>query len=171
MKKYLILAVLISFVFVGCNESTTNVDADLTDYETIILQPGFQWIPFRKEQYEPNPNVIDSIKKYYNPNIYSFYIFAKPSCTCEGEHNQLAYLFDIFDESEIEYSNALIYAMNSINNNHPYSDYLTINELPAFYVLKDNSIFYSIRDTLIKRIENSQEATLEKVLFDALKEE
>jgi hypothetical protein len=171
MKKIALLIVSFALFLSSCDDSATNVEAELTNYETIILQPGFQWIPLRKEQYEPVSDVIDSIKKYYKPDIFSFYIFAKPSCTCEGAHNQIAFLFDIFDEADIDYSNSMIYAMNSINNIHPYQDILTINELPAFYVLKNNNITYSLRDTLNKRIENSQEAVLEKVLLDALKGE
>lgn len=152
----------------GCKESSTSVEADLTNYETMITQPGFQWIPFRKEQYIPEKTVIDSLKKYYNTD-YSFYIFAKPSCTCEGPHNDLAYFFTIMDSVGIDYSNSEIFAMNSINNIQPYDDIIEINDLPSFFVLKNNEVFYSIRDTLVYREEHSIDDTLEEILLEALK--
>lgn len=168
-RIYFILIALI-LLLLSCNEYSTNVEADLTDYESMIRQPGFQWIPVRQNDYEPLPDKIDSIKKYYKSSEYSFLIFAKPSCTCEGPHNQLAYLFKIFELSEIDYNDSEIYAMNSIRNIHPYEDTLKINDLPAFFVLKNGEPFYSIRDTLTKRVEESQnkDKTLEGILYEAL---
>ncbi len=171
MKKLLLIIIALSLGFVSCDDSSTDAEAFLTDYDKMLSQPGFQWIPLRKDQYEPKPEFVDSVKKYFDANIFDFYMFAKPSCTCEGSHNQIAYLFDIFDEAEISYDNCSVYAMNSINNTHPFEEILVINELPAFYVLRNGEVYYSIRDTLNKRLDNSKEATLEKILFEALKGE
>lgn len=171
MKKFLVINILLALAFLSsCRENSTDVQADNLTFDEMKIKSGFTWITERMKAYEPVVSKIDSIKMYYKSDVHGFYVFGKPSCSCEGVHNEIAHFFKILQDASIPIDECDIWAMNSLNNRHPHEETITINNLPAFFLLDNGVPVYSIRDTIIKRKQYAEdkEIKLESILLEAL---
>lgn len=169
MKKLLIfLFSLLILVFISCDDNPANTDAELTTIDAIASRPGFSWFYEEMDKYVPDPSIISQIESSFDSDIHDIYMFVKPSCTCPGNHNYFPKLMKVLEEAGINDSDYLIYAMTDVANNHPYEEYLKLNEIPEFVVFKNGLPIYSIMDTVALNVLQDNEKTIEQYLLNAI---
>lgn len=147
MKRIAILLALIIFA-TSCDDSTVQEDAVLMTVEELAVTPGYTWFNTEYELYQPDQTVIDQIKELYSIDDHDFLIFVQPSCSCPGTHRLFPKFVKSMNISGIDESEYKIYSMSSTSTHTPYDTMLTINRLPAFFVLKNGQPIYSIIDTI-----------------------
>lgn len=158
------LIALFSLFVLSCNDNSVDPSAQLYSLEDIKIRPGFNWIELEMDKYNPDPLKIEEIHSNYDVNTNKIYMFGKPSCTCSGDHNQLAYFLKILEEADIPESNFEIYSMGSVSDDYPFVDDFQIKRLPEFFVEK-NGTFYSIID---EKVSISDSASLEQAFLNII---
>ena len=147
---YKLFAMLVAVMLVAaCTENNTNVTAEEMTIQELAKTPGFTWIPIRISEYTiDNDSIITGIKANYNPELHSFIIFAKPSCSCEGKHNQTPEFLKTLEVAGIPFDKCEIFSVTGTNNKHPYQDKITLTELPTILVMKANEPVFSVSETI-----------------------
>ena len=118
--------------------------------------------------YLPNADTIQLIVDSYDADIHEVYMYFKPSCSCTGTKVRFPQFQKVVDESGIE--NYLWYAMKTDDDVNPNEHLFTLNDIPAFFVLKNGTAVYSIIDTLNQRVgsASTENYSLEALLYEAL---
>jgi len=145
-KFFALLAVVL--LFSACTENNTNVTAEQMTIQGLAKTPGFTWITLEIAKYTPTDSIITEIKEIYNPELHSFIVFAKPSCSCPGKHLQTPEFLKTLEVAGIPLNKCEIFSVSSTNNKHPYQDKITIKELPTIIVLKANEPIFSVSETI-----------------------
>lgn len=149
--KSFLLILAITFVLVACNSNINNPDdkpAILVSLTEIENEPGYIWFPLEYQSYKPDSVRVDSIKKAYNLTTDSVLIFVNPSCSCSGTVKQFPDIMKILLKAGFPESQCKIYSMLSYRAPHPYTSMLTLHQLPAAFLLRNNKVVYSVFDSL-----------------------
>lgn len=170
MKKISIIylfAVIFSIVFSSCT-STEEEEAIVLDIQKMREDyiSGYDWFSFEYEDYTIKSAYLEDLKNNYDNSIHSFLIYSKPSCSCGPEYRKTAQFIKVLDSIGVETNNIQLYSVGNNNYSHPYKDKITLNNIPAFIVLKNNVPVYSINDTIIQY---NNARFIEDCLLDALK--
>lgn len=167
-KMFLIFVSTLVLVLFACDDNPANTDAELTTIDAIASRPGFSWFYEEMDKYVPDPDIIELIKNSFDSDVFDINMFVKPSCTCPGNHNYFPKLIKVLQEAGISDADYLIYAMTDVANNHPYEDYLKLNDIPEFVIFKNNLPVFSIMDTVALNVLQDNEKSIEQYLLTAI---
>ena len=149
IRYYFILLTIIPVLFASCdNDINERGEVEKVTLEEIKTIPGFEWLTQETTLYEPNTESIDGCKQAFDPAHHYFYIYAKPACSCNTKHIIFAAINKTMSEIGISEDNFDLFIINDIDDIHPYENVLTINNIPAFYIIKDNEVTFSVLDSL-----------------------
>jgi hypothetical protein len=146
--KLFTLAFLITLLAISCSDNNTNVTAEKMSMNQLSETPGFSWVYVEMERYTPNDSVIQEIMKAYDPAVHSFILFAKPSCSCPGKQLHTPYFFKTLEAANIPVDKCEIFTMSSLTNNQPYSEIITLTDLPTIVVMKGDVPVFTITDEI-----------------------
>jgi hypothetical protein len=141
--------------FTSCDTTNTEKDATLLTIEQLRFTPGYEWYDLEYQSYTPNPVTIAQIKNVLMTKDFNYYIYVNPSCACTGTQKQFPSIMKVLIESGVSQNKFEIYSMLKTSYNHPYKNRLRINDLPAFFVVKDSIPLISVIDTLAIRKGNN----------------
>lgn len=162
MKK--ILFVFMIVLLAGCKESTTTPDeknATKVDMAELLHYPGFVNFKTSYDEYEPNAELIDSIKAAFKSSDQKLYLYLKPECSCSATLVTFPKLMKTLDEAGIPQSNIMLYVMNDMTYNYPEKHKISLTDLPEFFVENNTSI--------INITEIPDKSSIEQVVFNSLK--
>ncbi|MCO5252087.1 MAG: hypothetical protein M9949_11815 [Candidatus Kapabacteria bacterium] len=172
MKRYILILLSVAFIM-SCEDSSTQHTAQLMQLDNLVRTPGYSWFDIEYNAYEPNQQMLDEIKNNFDPQIHKFLVFLKPACSCPGTHKLFPAFVKGADLSGIPDANIEYYSMRSNRDAYHYSDLFTLNELPAFIILKNGQPIYSITDTMLTKTSIEYELNpnfpVELFIEDALK--
>ncbi len=154
----------------SCSDNNTNITAEKMTIVQLSETPGFTWIPLEMEKYVPNDTVIQKISTTFDPATHRFIIFAKPSCSCPGKQLQTPYFFKTLNAANIPLDKCEIFTMSSLTNKHPYSEIITLDDLPTVVVLKGDVPVYTITDAIcnVSKIKQNAGVSVESALLNGL---
>lgn len=166
--KYIAIFATALFLLAACEENATQSEASLVSFDEITSSSGFLWFSEKYIEYEPNEEYVNQIAAGFNPATDSIFVFAKPSCTCNGNHYYFASFMKIADMAGIDHSNMTFVSINSKNDIHPFQDRMHLTMIPEFIIIRDGQWQFHPMDELFFSNSYNDEATLEQVMADAL---
>ncbi len=172
MKKIISsITLILAFWAVSCTEDTGDQAAVKMTLAEISEAPGFAWFAYEYESATPVQDSLPAIEREFDAETDYFVMFAKPGCSCEGLLMRFPKAMKILTESGITESNFEIYSTGSVTSTHPYQDALTINLLPALFLLKNGTPTYSVFDSLDLYTSQSEDLDLniETFIIEALR--
>jgi len=172
MYKYIIFFALIITLLLGsCETNTTEPNAIQMTVEQLTETPGYTWMNELLATYQPDSTVEKNISTLLDTNRDKFIIFARAACSCPTEKKEFAQLIKILRDLNFPTKLYEIYAMSSKTNPNPYSNIITLKEIPAVIYMRNGVPYYSIIDTLYNNVAKGLKypVRLEDVLFEALK--
>lgn len=141
-----------AFVFlISCEDSPNQYTAQKMQIDNLVKTPGYSWFDVEYNAYEPSQQIVDEIKNNFDQQKHKFLVFLKPACSCPGTHKLFPAFVKSMRMSDIPDASIEYYSMRSNRDAYPYSELFTLNELPAFIVLKDGIPIYSVTDTILTR--------------------
>lgn len=157
MKLLKIFFVFSSFIllFSSCDTTNAERDATLLTIEQLRFTPGYEWYDMEYQAYNPNPATISQIKDVLKVKDFHYYFYVNPSCACTGTEKLFPSIMKVLLESGVPENKLEIYSMLKTSYNHPHKNRLKINDLPAFFVVKDSIPLVSVIDTLAYRMANN----------------
>jgi len=167
MKKILLIILLFGVILSSCQESELKDEAYLIERSELETQAGFDWFRYNYDEYEVNQLAIDNIKSEFN-NSYKFLVFVKPTCNCKGTQIDFPSLIKTFELAGIPVDNYEIWATAKEDYKHPYTDKISLNDLPSCYILKDGIPVYSVLDTFNLRPNIDSIVKVEDIISEAL---
>ncbi len=173
MKKGLIylFAALLAVSFTSCVDNTPAGAERIAKQDLIDGKvTGFQWFADAYEEYDEKVANFEELKTSINGE-HSFILIGKPACSCDNyDAESLAAITKILDSLKVEERYELLIA-SSYKAAHPFEDKLTINDLPAYFILKNDEAVYSIYDSLLKysSLPDSLQKDLEDYILEGLK--
>lgn len=173
MKKIITsIALILAFWAISCTEDTGDQAAVKMTLAEISEAPGYAWFAYEYDSAIPIADSLPSIEREFDAETDFFLMFAKPGCSCEGLLMRFPKAMKIITEAGITENNFEIYSAGSITSPHPYQDELTINLLPALFLLKDGTPTYSVFDSLDLYTSQSEDLDLniETFIIEALKQ-
>lgn len=162
----------ISFFLWNCSENEAITDAIPYKIDEINKMPGYGWFYEEYSKYQVDTNLLNEIRKFYNPSVHKILLFTMPSCSCPNlKYKRFPQFYKILQNVGISNDQIEFYSMSSIRSRHPYDSLLLITSLPSFYILKQNKPIYSITDTLDFNIYygKTYPIKLEELLLEGLK--
>lgn len=154
VRNFFVFSLFFLF-FISCDTTNTEKDATLLTIDQLRFTPGYEWYDIEYQSYVPNPVTISQIKNVLMNKDFQYYIYVNPSCACTGTQKQFPSIMKVLFESGVTQNKLEIYSMIKTTNNHPYKNKLRINDLPAFFVVKDSVPLVSVIDTLVNRKANN----------------
>ena len=163
-----ILFLLILISFSSCSETNSTKDeAVLMSLNVLRNTPGYDWFQPNFNDYKPDTTLTNQIKNQYKPSVYSFLTFVNQSCSCSGTQILFPRLMKILVESGVSESNIIIYSMSNVKTPNPYTNKISLNQLPSLFSVKDSIAQYSVTDSLsnIQKIYPDSLVTLEMLIL------
>lgn len=149
MKKFFLPLLLLSiFAFISCDNTPEEPVAFELNAADIPQTPGFGWFYAVYDTTQVDTNLVSQIKDNFDPAVHRFYLYIKPSCSCPGTHVLFPKYYKILKFAGVPDSSMEIYSMSSDKSRHKYEQYLIVNAVPSFYVVKNGTPIYSVLDTL-----------------------
>ncbi len=169
MKKFIIITILAIGIY-SCKENSVTPEANPLTIAELNSTPGFGWFEEEIQLYTPQSHIVDEIRNIFDADLFNFYLYVRPACSCPGSHKQFPQLVKVFREAGIPESSYTLYSMIDPDDINPNADKFEIVRLPAFIVMKSDLAHYSITDTLDYRVANNINAdvTMEDLLLEAL---
>ena len=167
-----LLVIIFSIIMLeSCNDSTLPTDAVKMTVSQVSATPGFEWFAPRLAEYIPDTNIISQIKTVFDTSKYKFYIYCKPSCSCEESQKVFPRIMKVLMEAGVPESRYEIFSMAKPTYFHPYKNKFFVNSIPATFTSNTNDSFYSIVDTIdaIKVRYPDSVYTVEKIILYSLK--
>ncbi|MGB9701156.1 MAG: hypothetical protein ACPL1A_00350 [Candidatus Kapaibacteriota bacterium] len=172
MNKYIIIITfIITLTLWSCNTTTTEPDAIQMSVEQLAETPGYTWMYELLTTYQPDSIVEKNIGALLDTNRDKFIIFARAACSCPTEKKEFAQLIKILRDLHYPTKFYEVYAMSSKTNPNPYSNIITLKDIPAVIYMRNGVPYYSIIDTLYNNVAKGLKypVRLEDVLYEALK--
>lgn len=172
-KTYLFLPVIVAAIILSaCVENEVPDASPVTKSEMMEgNKPGMAWFPEEYEYYSPSSRKVDSIAVLLGSE-YKFILMGTPSCTCNNSSAyEFPYIIKILDMAgSTEGADYELYTITSTRSGHPYEDVFDINDIPVFFLLKNEMPVYSIRDTMYWDAldTNRSDMSLEDYIIEAL---
>lgn len=167
MKKILLFISIIPIFFISCQETELAEEGYIIKRNELATSVGFDWFRSRYDEYTPNNVTIENIKNNIQPN-HKFIVFVKPTCSCQGTQLDFPNLIKTFDESNIPVGSYEIWATAKETYSHNYMDIITLNKLPACYLLVDGVPVYSVLDSFYIRTDSGQDLGIEDIVAQSL---
>jgi len=164
----ILIFVSFALLFTACSESPVNNEASKTTIANLNQDAGFAWFESNASKYEPKTPYLNMIQSEFVPGMHKINIFVKPSCTCEGNHNYFPMLVKILREAGISEDNYDLYVMTRPSDKHPFSEILTLKDLPEFVIFKDGVPVYSIVENIVLGENGEFTRSMEQLLLDGL---
>lgn len=147
--KYIPAIILLAMAFlVSCDDNAVIYDAEPLAVDSIEYKAGYLWYTEEFSNYAPDTDLVKEISAEYNEHKgkLKFVVYAKPECTCPGDHRYFPKYMRILMDAGIDKSNIEIFSMTSTNNHHPYEEKLTVQLLPGFFLIYADNWVYDISD-------------------------
>ncbi|MFP4528181.1 MAG: hypothetical protein ACLFQX_06500 [Candidatus Kapaibacterium sp.] len=171
MKSYItcFAFILIALIAISCQDNPVDGEAHKTTLDDIRNNPGFSWFEYEFNEYEPDPAVIDSINHKFNPAEYRLIIFAKPSCSCNNDHNNFSHFMKVVHNSSITSEEYELYSMSDTDWEHPYNEQFDLMYLPEAVLMKnDSAIWFVVEEMQKYRQSHSDTISIEQSLMRGL---
>lgn len=163
--KNAIIIVLSLLLFSSCSDDNsvdTNKDAVKVSFEEVLNYPSFLDFESAYNNYTLNSDFVDSIKTAISDDD-KVYFYLKPDCGCTASYKLFPSVVKALDSAGFSKENITYYIMESEENPYPESDFITITDLPQFFVSNDSGVF-DITNT-------SDTVKIEHVMYNALKQQ
>lgn len=172
--KKICIPAIFYILFWGCSDNTEPVrDARKLSIDEVSSIPGFTWFSFEYSNYEPDPLIVEDIKKSFNPAIHKILFFVKPACTCEIPQEPFPHILKTLRLANVNDTLSEIFSMTNKSDLCPYSHKLPLAKLPTIYIMNMNDTVpvYSIMDTInmIKQLNKDSVIQVEKLILDGLR--
>lgn len=148
MKK--ILFAISILLLVSCSDNTTNntdKTASKVDINAVQSYPGFIDFKTSYDNYIPNADYIDSLKSVFDNENDEVYIYLRPECDCNATLRTFPRMMKSLDEAGISHDNIFMYVMEDMDYEYPESDFITITDLPQFFMKNGEDVSNFSPDT------------------------
>ena len=167
MKKIIYFVIIL--IFVGCGNNDTIEKATKFSIDEVKNTPGFHWFQIEYDTYSYDSAIVDSIGDCFEKDELKIIIFASPGCYCGSLYTRFPQLIKILDGANISENNYEVYVTDDTGNKlrfeHPYSNLLNVNTLPAFYLLKSDDSYYDVLLQVNTKYISIEEALLTGIKF------
>lgn len=143
--------ILFFLLLTSCDTTNSEREATLLTIQQLKFTPGYEWYDMEYQAYTPDPLTISQIKNILQTKDFNYLIYVNPSCACTGTQKQFPGIMKVLLESGVPESKFEIYSMLKTTNNHPHMNKIKVNDLPAFFVVRDSLALSSVLDTLSAR--------------------
>jgi hypothetical protein len=136
MKKYILLGLLI--LLYSCSDNSVDTSASLITKDGVFNSLNYNGFSTYYDKYTPNDSLVNEISLKFDESKIKFLIFISPSCySCGKMDTKVPYMLKVLFASKISESNYEIYDTPSINSDHPYTNMISLKELPSAYLMND----------------------------------
>ncbi len=159
---YIIISSLLTVFILSCSESAVDAEATLITFSELKTSPGFEWFMPEYNTYTPDESIVSQIEQRYNPDENRFFIYANPSCACQGTQKLFPSIVKSLKEAGVSESNFEMYSIPTSSTDHPYERWFKLNSIPAAFTMKINGAdtsFYSIVDTMNAALDINPDTT------------
>ncbi len=130
----------------SCSE-TSNDAIEVTVGE-VRNMPGYEWFGPLFDNYNPIAEEVTELAANFDSNMMKFIVYARPSCSCDMNVSIFPQIMKTLFVAGIPDTCLRIFSMRDKYSENPYKSKLTINDLPAAFLVVSNTAKYSIVDTL-----------------------
>ena len=146
MKTLILIAVALLLVLTSCETEAPEYSAQQLTITELSESPGYAWFPTEMNLYTPSTPMVDSVRTKFDPSTQKIAIFVKPSCSCRGTTRLFPQIMKTLLNSGIDMSKVEVWSMRGITDKHPYQPNITITDLPAIYVFRNNVVNAEVHD-------------------------
>lgn len=145
-----LLLAFVSVLLVATSCTTTEPAEPVAEQLTmqqLTMSPGYSWFMAEMDSYLPKQTVLDDISASMSTNLNRrVCIFVKPSCSCRGTQRLFPQVVKALTAANVDMRRVEIWSMRGNTDKHPYQSIITIAELPAIYVLENDTVRSMILD-------------------------
>lgn len=146
--KLILLSAVVALFVVSCDSPTVpEFKTQEVTLDELSETPGFIWFRPSYNIYDSEPSIIKQIKETVKPED-TFYFFAMPTCDCKFNQYFFPYAVKVLTDAGIPANQYKLIALKDKDANHPYSDFIKLNDLPDIFLVRNNKVVYSIGDTV-----------------------
>ena len=159
---YIIISSLLTALILSCSESSVDAEATMITLSELKTSPGFEWFMPEYNAYTPDETIAGQIEQSYNQAENKFFVFANPSCACQGTQKLFPSIVKSLTEAGIDEPNFELYSIPTSSTDHPYERWFKLNTIPAAFTMKINGTdtsFYSIVDTMNAALDINPDTT------------
>jgi hypothetical protein len=136
-------------LLVGCSQSTEpEYTAERITLNTLRTTPGFAWFDAEMQSYQPDSAVVALIRQAYRPGEHHFYVYVKPTCSCYGTQKLFPRFCRVLLDAGVTESDLEIYSMHGSTDKHPHMHWLHVQQLPSFFIARQQQLLGSIAGEL-----------------------
>lgn len=146
MKTLLVIALTLLLVLTSCETVTPEYTAQQLTVTELNETPGYAWFPAEVSQYTPNADMVSTVKTAFDPSTEKIAIFVKPGCSCRGTTRLFPQIMKTLLDANVDMSKVEVWSMRGLTDKHPYQPTITITDLPAVYVFRNNLIVAEVHD-------------------------
>jgi hypothetical protein len=168
-NQVFIFTVLSFFLFSSCTEDTP----ELLTVQRTIDQVKNDWryygFSYYFDEYQPNQEILDSIKDRFDPSVHKFLLFTSPSCySCGQMDTLLPYTAKIIKTAQFSDDDYHLFDTPNIAASHPFDTLIILKSLPSVFTLNEEKI-YSVLDTFYLKQQDDPNITLEEIILESLR--
>ncbi|MCU0330083.1 MAG: hypothetical protein MUC47_03775 [Candidatus Kapabacteria bacterium] len=134
-----VVVLLCTFLFTGCSTEEPEYVAERLTVEELNTSAGFIWFPAETSLYQPNPVKVSEVRDNFTSSTKAV-IFVRPTCSCRGTQKLFPQVVKTLMEANVPMDRVEIYSVRSTRDQHPYQDRITLNELPAVFIGRSDTI-------------------------------
>ncbi len=151
-------------LLVGCSQSTEpEYTAERITLNTLRTTPGFAWFDAEMQSYQPDSAVVALIRQAYRPGEHHFYVYVKPTCSCYGTQKLFPRFCRVLLDAGVAESDLEIYSMHGSTDKHPHMHWLHVQQLPSFFIARQQQLLGSIAGEL------PADKSIEQVVLEILR--
>lgn len=141
MTRLIISVVLLlcTVILVGCSTDEPEYVAERLTVEELNTSAGFIWFPAETSLYQPNPAKVAEVRTNFTATTKAV-IFVRPTCSCRGTQKLFPQVVKTLMEANVPMDRVEIYSVRSTKDKHPYQNRITLNELPAVFIDRSDTI-------------------------------
>lgn len=142
--KSFVLTLAVLLLLTSCEEVAPDYSAQHLSLEELYESPGYPWFNTEVAIYNPTVWMVDAVRTGFDPNTQKILIFVKPSSICRGTTRLFPQVMKTLLAAGIDMTKVEVWSMRSVTDKQPYAPMITIVELPAVYVLRNDAVSASI---------------------------
>ena len=138
--KLILCALSIFIVVAACETQAPDNSAEKLTIQELNATPAYAWYPAEMSVYTPSAEMVNSVRNSFEPSAEKIAIFVKPTCSCRGTTKLFPQIMKTLVSADVDMDRVEIWSMRSASDSHPYQPNISITELPALFVFKNDVV-------------------------------
>lgn len=146
MKTLVVVALAVLLVLTSCETQAPEFSAQQLTVQELNTSPGYAWFPMEVNLYTPNTSMVDAVRTTFDASTQKVAIFVKPGCSCRGTTRLFPQIMKTLMNAKVDMARVEVWSMRGNTDKHPYQPTITITDLPAVYVLRNDVVVAEVHD-------------------------